>query len=277
MACSRTSLPRALAATVTTALTSLILMLALAPAASARVSIVPGTVEGGKIAKLAIRLSNERTDVVATRLELTFPKDAVVPRAEVARNGKWNAAITMRPLDPPVTVNGKEIDEAVDSIVWTGSEVASRQFEQFLVTAGPLPADGQLTFAAVEGYADGTVEQWSQPAAAGMPGAPTLKLGPPRAVLPGAGSTSVPAANEGFTEDQSSPLPWLLLAGGLLVAAVTGVVGYQGLQRRQKPVRRSPVSVGAGEAETATETAQTETAQTEAMQTEATQTEAGQR
>lgn len=243
MARMRSALPRAVTATVTTALVSMIVLVAVAPAAAARVSVVPGTAEGGRVAKLAVRLSNERPDVPTTRLELDFPKDLVVPRVEVAQTGQWVATVTARPLDPPVVVADEEYDEAVDSIVWTGGEVAPRQFEQFLVTAGPLPTGGRLVFAAVQGYADGTANQWSEPGEEGLPGAPTVDLGPPRPERPAGAGGSV--AVTGFSDEGGSPVPWILLAGGLLVVGAAGVVGYQGLQRRPSTPTK-PAAGGTG-------------------------------
>src|SRR6184192_640722 len=82
MACGRRSIPRILAAisktTLTTALT-LICMLALAPAASARVTVEPASVQGGRTETFTVRLSNEQPDLATTRLELTFPTDVVIP------------------------------------------------------------------------------------------------------------------------------------------------------------------------------------------------------
>jgi uncharacterized protein YcnI len=241
MACSRKSLPRVVAATFTTALVSTICMLALAPAASARVTVVPGSVQGGGTETFAVRLSNEQPDLVTTRLELTFPTDVVLPLVEVAPVGKWDVTVAMRRVDPPVTVDGEEVDEAVASIVWTGGEVAPKQFEQFLVTAGPLPADGgRLVLAAAQGYEDGTVDRWTEPAQPGWPGAPTIAISPqPDAAPAEAGSGAVAAAvtaepaAEGITV-----LPWILLVSGVLVAGVGSFVGYRQQEQRRRAARR---------------------------------------
>jgi uncharacterized protein YcnI len=250
MARSRKSFPRILAATFTTAMVAIICMLALAPAASARVTIVPGSVRGGGTETFAVRLSNEQPDLVTTRLELTFPTDLVVPLAEVAPVGKWDVTITMRRVDPPVTVDGREIDEAVASIVWTGGEVAPKQFEQFLVTAGPLPADGRLVLAAAQGYEDGTVDEWTDPAVPGWPGAPTIELVPRAGTAPSGPSASSaagpvdsarPAAAAVDAEpiaEGSGVVPWVLLAGGVLVAGVGSVIAYRVQDQRARAARR---------------------------------------
>jgi uncharacterized protein YcnI len=257
MACSRKSRPRVLTAILTTVLVSAISMLVLSPAAFARVTIVPGTVDGGGTQTFAVRLANER-DVPTTRLELTFPTDVAIPAVEVARAGGWTATVEMRPLDPPVTVGDQVFDEAAASIVWEGGEVAPSQFEQFLVTAGPLPSDGRLVFTAEQGYADGSVERWTDPAAPGDPGAPTIVLVPgpaaaqadqPVGSTPG-GAGSAPGTSGAAVVDDAAAAEaadltiWFLLVAGVLVVTVA-VVGYRFVQRRKPATRpeeiRTPV------------------------------------
>jgi uncharacterized protein YcnI len=237
---------------LTTALLSVICMLAFAPAASARVTVVPGSVQGGGTETLAVRLSNEQSDLATTRLELTFPTDVVIPSAQVAPMGKWVVTVDMRPVAPPVTVDGEEVDEAVASIVWTGGEVAPKQFEQFLVTVGPLPAEGgRLLLAAAQGYEDGTVDRWTAPAQPGWPGAPTLDVAPQAgaaeearptesgAAPAAAGSAAAPAAaGEERQTGGTTVLPWILLAAGVLVAGVGGAIGFRQEGQRKRAVRR---------------------------------------
>lgn len=241
MAHRRTSLPRTLIATLTTALVSVIGLLVLAPAASARVSILPGSVPGGATEILAVRLANERTDVPTTRLELTFPADLPVPLVDVAPARGWTETVTMRPLDPPVTIGDEEFDEAVSSIVWEGGEVAPKEFEQFLVTAGPLPAEGRLVLTAVQGYADGTEDRWTDPAESGAAGAPMVVIVPgpaPDADQPTGGTTAGSdgaVAPDATSAAQPGSTPWLLLAGGVLAVAVAvAVVGRRGPRSRHR-------------------------------------------
>jgi uncharacterized protein YcnI len=240
---------------LTTALVSAISMLVLSPAASARVTIVPGTVDGGGTQTFAIRLANER-DVPTTRLELTFPTDVAIPAVEVARAGGWTATVGMRTLDPPVTVGDQVFDEAAASIVWEGGEVAPSQFEQFLVTAGPLPSDGRLVFTAEQGYADGSVERWTDPAAPGAPGAPTIVLVPgpaaaqadqpvgsaPGGAVSGAGTSDAAVVDDDTAAEQADLTIWFLLVAGVLFVTIA-VVGYRFVVQRRKPAT-SPEEIG---------------------------------
>lgn len=240
---SRKSLFRVLAATSTTLLVSVACLLTLTPAASARATITPDKAHGGSTETFAIRLSNERS-VPSTRLELAFPKDVVIPEVKVEELAGWDAKITMRPLDPPVTIGGQEFDEAVASIVWTGGEVRPKWFEQFLVTAGPLPPKGRLVLTAAQGYQDGTVDRWSAPALPDEPGAPTISLVPKADHSPTdagpADSTAEDVVIEDLAideqpEEQTDLTPWFLLAGGLLLAGAAGFIGY----RRLAPEKRA--------------------------------------
>lgn len=251
MACNRRSIPHVLAAAFTTLLVCVLGAVLPAPEASARVTVVPGEATGGGTETFAVRLANEQPDLVTTRLELTFPADVVVPLAEVAAVGRWKATVTMREVDPPVTIDGKEVDTAVESIVWTGGRVGPKQFEQFLVTAGPLPAaGGDLVLAAAQGYDDGSVDRWTAPARPGWPGAPVISIAADPAAtpvepaaedvpapLPLATGATAPAAPAEPAAGWTPVLPWVLLVAGVLVAGVGSVVGYRQQERRTRAAR----------------------------------------
>ena len=232
--------PRVLTRIVTTALVSAVCALALAPAASARVSIVPGTLQGGATQSFAVRLANERSGVSTTRLELTFPADAPIPQAAAAKVRGWTATVTMVPLEPPVTVGDEVLDEAVGSIVWEGGEVAPKQFEQFLVTAGPLPPDGRLVFTATQGYSDGSEDRWAEPAAGKGAGAPTIGIvggagtaGDQPADRSAAGSVAAQTDGAPVGAVLNNLLLWALVAAAVLVVAAAFLfVGYRSLGLR---------------------------------------------
>ena len=135
---------KALSRTLSALLTAVLGVLALSAPAAAQVSIVPDRVAGGGTQTFAFRLANERADTKSTRLELVFPQNPPVAYVEVAPAQGWTATVRPRPLDPPLQAGGKVISEAAGTLVFEGGAVAPKQFEQFLVTMGPLPADGRL-------------------------------------------------------------------------------------------------------------------------------------
>lgn len=179
-------------------------LLALAPAAQARVSIVPGAVPGGGTQAFAFRLANERTDTTTTRLELVFPEEPAITSAKVAGVKGWTAAITPR-------------GDAVGSIVLSGGSVGPRQFEQFLITLGPLPSDGRLVLDAVQAYGDGQAER----------SAPTIVIGPGNVVgappvggpaNPGTTPRTVPAS-----AGVSFGVLWIALGVAIAFIALVGI------------------------------------------------------
>jgi uncharacterized protein YcnI len=179
-------------------------LLALAPAAQARVSIVPGAVPGGGTQAFAFRLANERTDTETTRLELVFPEEPAIMSAEVAGVQGWTATITPR-------------GDAVGSIVLSGGSVGPRQFEQFLITLGPLPSDGRLVLEAVQAYGDGQSET----------SAPTIIIGPGNVVgappVGGPANPGTPARTEPASGGVSFGVLWISLGVAVGFIALVGL------------------------------------------------------
>src|SRR5439155_20756109 len=66
-----------------------------------------------------------------------------------------------------------EITEAVSTVTWTanpGVRIGPGEFEEFEVSAGPLPETDKLIIPATQTYDSGKVVEWKdQPAAAGQP------------------------------------------------------------------------------------------------------------
>jgi uncharacterized protein YcnI len=221
-------------------LLSLLGLLAIAPAAQARVSIVPGAVSGGGTTVFAFRLANERTDTTAVRLELTFPQSPPIAFAEVAGVRGWTATITPRDLPTPVQAGDRTISQVVGSIVLSGGSVGPRQFEQFLITLGPLPTDGRLAFDAVQGYANGQADTFTGAAA------PGITIGPGNVVgAPPVGGPANPGVPDTAREAAAGGATWTLLwvALGVAVAFIvlvgirTRLLVARGADEETEPLR----------------------------------------
>ncbi|KAA9155640.1 DUF1775 domain-containing protein [Amycolatopsis acidicola] len=214
------------------------LLLAPAPA-SAQVSIVPDQVDGGGTHTFAFRLADGKPGTATTRLELTFPPDPPVAYVKVDPVPGWTVTVTPRPLDPPVQAGDRTVSEVAASLVLDGGSVRPGEFEQFLVTLGPLPGDGRLTFEAKQTFADGTVAQWGATTAP----APVITLGSgavagaagtPGAVAKGEAAASPAPANQAARTEMvsSTGFPYSVLWGALVLAAV--VIGVVWLRARRK-------------------------------------------
>jgi uncharacterized protein YcnI len=150
--------------------------------AAAHVTVNPGEAPKGGFTKLAFRVPNERDDSGTTKLEVVFPADHPIPFVSVRPHPGWTANVTKTKLASPITsADGDKTTEAVTKIVWEGGTIKPGEFDEFEVSAGPLPEDvDALTFKALQTYASGEVVRWIDEAPAGgaepAHPAPVLKL-----------------------------------------------------------------------------------------------------
>ncbi|VVJ17485.1 Conserved membrane protein in copper uptake [Amycolatopsis camponoti] len=240
MAHRRKALPR----TSFALLTAVLGVLALSPPAAAQVSIVPDRVDGGGTHTFAFRLANERADTKSTRLELVFPQTPPVAYVKVDPAPGWTATVRPRPLNPPIEVGGNVVREVADALVVEGGAVAPRQFEQFLVTMGPLPADGRLLFEATQTFANGMVAHWNQTTSPAP--AITFGTGPAAPAAETAGQQPVQATNDaavpvGQVPRSTGGPPFAALWGAFgLALVVIAAVGYRAHRRRLRAPAAEP-------------------------------------
>jgi uncharacterized protein YcnI len=124
-----------------------------ASVAGAHVTANPGEAAPGGFAKISFRVPNERPDSSTIRLELKMPEDHPIGHVSVRSVPGWEVDVQSRTLDEPIDVFGEELTEVVDTITWSGGEIAPGQFEEFDVSMGPLPEDAEsLLFPAIQVY-----------------------------------------------------------------------------------------------------------------------------
>jgi uncharacterized protein YcnI len=217
-------------------------LLLLAGPASAHVSVdAPGATQGG-FAKLAFRVPNEKA-VATTKVEITFPTDAQLGFASVKPHVGWTYKVTKHKLATPIKTDDGDVTEAVSTITWTATAggIKSGEFDDFEVSAGPLPEVDEMVFKALQTYADGSVVRWIEPTVAGGAEpdhpAPVLKLAaattaatPSATASPTATATAAPtvAAVQAAKDDTARTLGGAGLGAGgvaLLVALAALVRG----------------------------------------------------
>jgi uncharacterized protein YcnI len=136
-------------------------LVATAPTAAAQVTVSPGEAPKGGFTTLAFRVPNERDDSTTTEVEVNLPEDHPIRRVRVRPTPGWDYEIEMRTLDEPlVDDEGEETTEVVGKITWTG-EIGTAEYQEFEVSAGPLPEDvDQITFPSIQTYASGEEVRW---------------------------------------------------------------------------------------------------------------------
>jgi uncharacterized protein YcnI len=229
-------------------------LVALAPMASAHVTVNPGEVEKGSFARLSFRVPNERDDAGTTSLEVNLPEDQAFTSVRVKPLQGWSAQMTMRTLDQPIDNNGEQITEVVSTITWTGGTINPGEFQEFDVSIGRMPEDvDSLAFPSIQTYSSGEVVRWIDPVVEGQEEpehpAPTLQLIDPApesgAAAPAAAETSSGGENTatvpvGDTTSQDD------VDSATTLATIGLVVGVLGLAVAVFALVRSRRSAGGG-------------------------------
>lgn len=140
------------------------------PAASAfaHVTVNPRSATQGGYTKLAFRVPNEADKANTTKVEIDLPADHPIASVSVRPHPGWTYTVEKTKLANPVKSDDGEIAEAVTKITWSGGVIKPGEFDEFEVSAGPLPSDvDSLTFKALQTYSDGEIVRWIDEATPG--------------------------------------------------------------------------------------------------------------
>jgi uncharacterized protein YcnI len=219
--------------------------------AFAHVSVNPDTATQGGFTKLTFRVPNETDNTNTTKVEVAFPAAQPLGSVSVKPHPGWSFTETKSKLAKPITTDDGQVSDYVSSVTWTADSAASAikpgEFDEFDVSAGPLPKTDSMQFKALQTYDNGDVVRWIEvtPASGEEPEhpAPTLKLTP--AAAEGAATTgtattdtakSNAAAIKAATADSASKGSVNLAIGlsivALLVGLLAGAAGAIGLRRK---------------------------------------------
>lgn len=217
-------------------------VLGFAGPASAHVTVNPSEATQGGYGRIAFRVPTESDTASTTKLEVTLPADAPVSSVSTMPVPGWTVALEKRKIDPPLTVHGSQVTEAVSKITWTASADAAikpGQFQEFPVSLGPLPSVNQMVFKVLQTYSDGEIARWiEEPPASGgeepeRP-APVLKLAAAKADDAPATAAADPVAAKSDDDGDDSGLALGLGIAGL-IAGVAGLgLGGAALARARR-------------------------------------------
>ena len=224
-------------------------MMAAAPAL-AHVTVNPSEAAQGSFEELAFRVPNEQDTADTIKVEVKFPTDTPIGSVSVKPHPGWTVDVQKETLATPITTDDGTVTEAVSVITWSGGKIGPGEFDDFEVSAGPMPDVDSLKFPTVQTYSDGTVDSWIQdtPPGGAEPEhpAPVLTLTPASAA--GDGHASDSSSSE---SSSSSTAPSVNVTGAtvvkkessglavaaLIVAAIALVLGGIALFR---PRRSAP-------------------------------------
>jgi uncharacterized protein YcnI len=224
--------------------TAALLALAAPLAASAHVRVDPDQAQAGSYAVLTFRVPTESATASTTKLEVDFPTSTPFSSVDYQPVAGWTAVVTTSKLAKPVKIQDATITEAVTKVTWTaaaGAEILPGQFQQFAVTAGPVPDTTKVMMPAHQTYSDGSVVNWDQPTPASGDEpehpAPTLYINatPPPDGSPLVTATAAPAAADptAAAGDSSSDAVAIGLGiGGVALGAIAVVLAVFAITRR---------------------------------------------
>ncbi|MER5773257.1 YcnI family protein [Streptomyces sp. NPDC002039] len=156
-------------------------VLALSGTAFAHVGVQPGEATKGGYAVINFKVPNERDNASTTQLEVNFPIDQPLTSVMPQDVPGWTVKVEKSKLDKPLTVHGKQINEAVTKVTWSGGKIEPGKFQQFPVSVGKLPENAdQMVLKAIQTYDNNEVVRWIEEAKEGAAEpqnpAPVLKL-----------------------------------------------------------------------------------------------------
>lgn len=235
---------RSLARLGATAAVTLALAVIPVSAASAHVRVVPEKTTAGGWTVLTFRVPNESETAATSQVSVDLPTGTPLLSVSTKPVPGWTATVETAPLPEPVDFYGTELTEAPSRVVWTaqpGAEIADGQFQEFEVSAGPLPDAGtRLVLPAHQTYTDGTVVDWVDVAEEGAdePAHPAPELTTTEAE--GDGHAADEAVVEevaavtavGPTTSEPDTLARVLGGVGLALGAVALVIALLGRRRR---------------------------------------------
>ena len=141
------------------------LSLALAGSAAAHVTVNPKEAAQGGWEKLTFRVPNESPTAGTVKLEVSLPLDTPIAAISTKPVPGWTATVTTEQLDEPLDLHGRTVTEAASTITWVadaGVRIGPGEFQEFEISAGPLPEVEELVLPAVQTYDDGTVVAWDE-------------------------------------------------------------------------------------------------------------------
>jgi uncharacterized protein len=221
-----------------------------AGSAVAHVSVSsPAAVQGG-YASLIFKVPTESANASTTGLKVQLPLDQSLASVSVLPVPGWTYTVTKSKLPTPIKSDDGDITEAVSVIEWkaAGAQTAIKpgEFNQFTISAGPLPKAASMTFKAIQSYSDGKVVSWIEQAAEGSTAepehpAPVLNLaaaggGSAPVGNPAAASTapsSVAVSGTSGNSDARANTALALGAFGVLLGAVSLAVAMLGRRPRR--------------------------------------------
>lgn len=139
-----------------------LVLLVSAPGASAHVTASSSGAAQGGYGQITFTVPSESATSNTTKIVVQIPADTPIASVRTQPVPGWTAAIATQTLPQPVSIAGRDITTAVDTITWTATAggLGPTEYQTFSFSGGPLPMSDTITFKAIQYYADGSQVSW---------------------------------------------------------------------------------------------------------------------
>jgi periplasmic copper chaperone A len=235
-------------------------VLLLAGPALAHVTVNPDSVPAGSASELTFRVPNEEVHANTVKVDVQIPTENPIAQLLVRPVPGWTISVKTITLAKPVTTDDGTFNSAVSEVIWTGGQILPGQFQDFAISADPLPTGiSQLVFKAIQTYSNGDVVRWIDLQQPGQPApdhpAPTLTLTTTTAAASTVRTGAAPAAAASGTDGLSRALGVAGLLVGLLACLLALMVARRSRRLVADDGLRAGAPAAAGRAEVAGEQA----------------------
>jgi periplasmic copper chaperone A len=218
---------RALRRAVAVAVSAAAGVLLVSVPALAHITTTPDSAAAGSAAVLTFHVPNEEAAADTTKVDIRIPTDHPIAQLLVKPVLGWTISVRTVTLPKPVVTDDGQFTQAVSEVIWSGGQIRPGQFQDFTVSADPLPQGvSELAFKAIQTYSNGNVVRWIDLPQAGQPApdhpAPVLTLTTPTATARARTVAVTPSA------PGSDGMARVLAIAGLVVSLLALVVARWG-------------------------------------------------
>jgi uncharacterized protein YcnI len=218
-----------------TTLTAVVVICGVA-SADAHVSVTPSSAARGSTAELTFRVPNEEAKAATTKFQLQIPTSTPIAQLLARPIPGWTVTVHSVKLAKPLITDDGKFTTVVDQVTWSGGRIEPGQYQDFALSADPLPDTGNsLAFKALQSYSNGDVVRWIDVTQPGQP--ESEHPAPVLALTPAAGETApakmqMASASVTHTVGSSSSWPGVLAVIALILAlGAVGAVGFLWVRR----------------------------------------------
>ncbi|HET7015726.1 MAG TPA: YcnI family protein [Streptosporangiaceae bacterium] len=194
--------------------------------ALAHITVTPNSVVAGSTDVLTFHVPNEEAKADTVKVDVQIPTDHPIAQLLVEQVPGWTATVKNITLAKPIVTDDGKFTQAVSEVIWSGGKIAPGQFQDFSISADPMPTgESQVTFKAIQTYSNGDVVRWIDLKQPGQPDpdhpAPTVALTTGTTTATTSAKSTTATASAGSSSDG---LARVLAIAGLLIALLSGLL-----------------------------------------------------